>query len=116
MREAADGVAVPESHRRIYAVVDSIPEGRVATYGQVAVLAGYPRAARLVGQALGALDEGSDTPWHRVVNARGTISRRGEPVIEHLQRLMLEEEGVELDPGGRIDLERFGWEPFSRPE
>ena len=47
-----------------------------------------------------------------MVNARGAISRRGEPVIEHVQRLMLEEEGVELGPGGRIDLDRFGWEPF----
>lgn len=96
-------------------MVGAIPEGRVATYGQVAVLAGYPRAARLVGQALGALSEGSEVPWHRVVNARGEISRRGEPVVEHLQRLMLEEEGVELGPGGRIDLDRFGWEPFAAP-
>jgi len=97
-------------------VVASIPEGRVATYGQVAALAGYPRAARMAGRALAALDGESDLPWHRVVNARGTISRRGEPVVEHVQRLMLEEEGVELGAGGRIDLDRFGWDPPDRPE
>jgi len=109
-------VAAPESHRRVYAVVASIPEGRVATYGQVAALAGYPRAARMAGRALAALDGESDLPWHRVINAHGTISPRGEPVVEHVQRLMLEEEGVELGPGGRIDLDRFGWDPPDRPE
>lgn len=105
----------PESHRRIREVVDSIPRGRVATYGQVALLAGYPRAARLAGQAMASLEAGSETPWHRVVNARGAISPRGEPVVENLQRIMLEEEGVEVGPSGRIDLDRFGWDPLGDP-
>ena len=105
----------PESHRRIREVVDSIPRGRVATYGQVALLAGYPRAARLAGQTMASLEAGSETPWHRVVNARGAISPRGEPVVENLQRIMLEEEGVEVGPNGRIDLDRYLWDPEPEP-
>lgn len=96
-------------------MVGAIPAGRVATYGQVALLAGYPRAARLVGQAMASLDADSEVPWHRVVGAGGTISARGEPVLEELQRIMLEEEGVELDARGRIDLDRFAWDPQPRP-
>lgn len=105
----------PESHRRIRRVVERIPRGRVATYGQVAMLAGYPRAARLAGQAMASLEAGSDVPWHRVVNARGAISSRGEPVVESLQRIMLEEEGVEIGRGGRIDLDKYLWDPEPRP-
>jgi methylated-DNA-protein-cysteine methyltransferase related protein len=96
-------------------VVDAIPPGKVATYGQVALLAGYPRAARLAGQAMASLPADSDTPWHRVVNARGHVSPRGEPVAEDVQRMMLAQEGVEIEPGGRIDLDRFGWDPEPRP-
>lgn len=105
----------PESHLRIRRVVEAIPRGRVATYGQVAMLAGYPRAARLAGQAMASLEAGSDVPWHRVINARGEISSRGEPVAEDIQRMMLAEEGVEIGPGGRVDLERFRWDPEPRP-
>ena len=61
---------------RIYATVESIPPGRVATYGQVADQAGLPRRARLVGTALKHLDADSAVPWHRVVNARGEVSPR----------------------------------------
>lgn len=104
-----------DPYRRIYRVVAAIPEGRVATYGQVALLAGLPRRARLVGRALADLDGESDLPWHRVVNARGRISSRGGSPYEHFQRLMLEDEGVGFGPGGRIDLERFGWDPLDRP-
>lgn len=105
----------PESHLRIRRVVERIPRGRVATYGQVAMLAGYPRAPRLAGQAMASLPDGSEVPWHRVVNARGAVSSRGEPVAEDLQRIMLEDEGVEIGAGGRVDLDRFGWDPEPRP-
>jgi methylated-DNA-protein-cysteine methyltransferase-like protein len=105
----------PESHRRIRRVVERIPRGRVATYGQVAMHAGYPRAPRLAGQAMASLPADSEVPWHRVVNARGAVSSRGEPVAEDLQRIMLEDEGVEIGAGGRIDLDRFGWDPEPRP-
>jgi uncharacterized protein YeaO (DUF488 family)/alkylated DNA nucleotide flippase Atl1 len=100
----------PESLRRIYATVSRIPKGRVATYGQVAEVAGLPRRARLVGRALRELDEDSDVPWHRVVNAKGTISLRGD-LLDHegLQEHLLRREGVDFD-GRAIPLERYGWQ------
>lgn len=99
------------SHERIYAVVRSIPEGKVATYGQVAALAGMPRHARLVGYALHALPDGSDVPWQRVINARGEVSPRHEAGRDHYQRFRLEEEGVVFSLAGRVDLKRHRWDP-----
>ncbi len=97
---------------RIYAVVSRIPRGRVATYGQIARLAGLPGNARLVGYALSALDEESGVPWHRVVNAGGRISpRRADGAEELVQRLRLRRERVRFDASGRIPLERFRWRP-----
>lgn len=99
------------SYRAIYAVVSQIPKGKVATYGQVALLAGLPGRARLVGYALSALNDPS-VPWHRVVNAKGEISRRsGGSEADEVQRLRLEAEGVIFDSHGRIPLERFRWRP-----
>lgn len=96
----------------IYDTVRGIPPGRVATYGQIAELAGLPGQARLVGYALHGLPEGSDVPWHRVVNARGKISRRADPgPAEGFQRHLLEIEDVSFGPGGTIDLDRYRWEP-----
>jgi methylated-DNA-protein-cysteine methyltransferase-like protein len=102
------------SHARIHAVVRRIPRGRVATYGQVAELAGLPGAARLVGYALAALGPESLVPWQRVVNARGTVSPRAEPWAELEQRRRLEREGVRFGRDGRIDLDRHGWRPRAR--
>lgn len=100
------------SYLAIYAVVCRIPEGGVATYGQVATLAGLPGRARLVGYALSALAGRSTIPWHRVVNARGRISSRACGCDADMeQRLRLEHEGVSFDAGGRIPLERFLWRP-----
>jgi methylated-DNA-protein-cysteine methyltransferase-like protein len=97
---------------RFYRVVERIPEGRVATYGQVAFLAGFPRNARLVGQALAALPDGSTLPWQRVVNASGEVSpRAGNLGQSGFQRHLLEEEGIRFDERGRIDLDRFAWRP-----
>ncbi len=103
-REDSAGAA-----RRILDVVSTIPSGHAATYGQVARMAGLPRRARMVGAVLGGLPDISPVPWHRVVNARGTISPRpGSGPRE--QRALLEREGVVFEPDGRIDLDRFGWE------
>jgi methylated-DNA-protein-cysteine methyltransferase related protein len=100
------------SHARIFAVVRRIPAGRVATYGQVAELAGLPGQARLVGYALSAAAEDGVVPWHRVVNAQGAVSARaGEPGGSVLQRLRLEREGVRFDARGRIALEEVRWRP-----
>lgn len=101
----------PDTHERIHAVVRRIPRGRVATYGQVAVLAGLPRQPRLVGYALSALPDGSRVPWHRVINARGEVSLRTGSGWDRLQRALLEDEGVEFDLRGRVSLARFGWRP-----
>ena len=99
-----------EAAAAIYAVIRRIPKGWVATYGQVAAMAGLPRRARLVGQILQHLDPASDVPWHRVVNAKGevsyTLSRHGS---DALQQRLLEKEGIEFDDRNRFDLERFRW-------
>jgi methylated-DNA-protein-cysteine methyltransferase-like protein len=93
-------------------IVRLIPEGRVATYGQIAALANRPRNARQVGHVLARLTD-DDVPWHRVVNVRGSISERGFDPLESVerQRFLLQEEGVVFDRRGRIDLDRFGWKP-----
>ena len=97
------------NYQRIYRVVRRIPAGRVATYGQVAELAGLDGHARQVGYALHALPEGFDVPWHRVVNARGEISPRSAGDSHELQRELLEAEGVEFDARARIDLKTYRW-------
>lgn len=100
------------SYQHIYAVVSRIPRGRVATYGQIAQLAGIPRQPRSVGYALSALDDSSPIPWHRVVNAAGQISRRsGSHGMEDLQRIRLEREGVAFDGNGRVRLAEAQWQP-----
>ncbi len=94
----------------ICAVIRMIPKGWVATYGQIAAMAGMPRRARLVGHVLQHLDPARKIPWHRVVNAKGEISyspsRNGGDAV---QRQLLEQEGVVFDAKGRFDLERFRW-------
>ncbi len=95
---------------KIHAVVRRIPRGKVATYGQVAALAGFPRHARQVGYAMRDLPQGSDLPWHRVLNARGEVSPRAAVGWEDVQRDLLEQEGVEL-ARERVDLSRYGWKP-----
>ena len=97
------------NYKRIYKIVRQIPPGRVATYGQVAELAGLEGHARQVGYALHALPEGFDVPWHRVVNARGEISPRSAGDSHELQKALLEAEGVEFDARARIDLKKFQW-------
>lgn len=104
----------PEGGRnqRVWAVVAAIPSGRVATYRQIAALAGIegPSGPRQVGYALAALKSGSEIPWHRVVNVRGEVSHRGRDgaVNEQYERLALE--GVMSDATGVIDLSRFEWD------
>ena len=97
------------AYHRIYAVVRRIPKGKVATYGQVARLAGLPGRARQVGYALHALTNGTNLPWHRVVNAKGEVSRRARSGGEVTQRILLEQEGVAFDAAGRMPLKRVTW-------
>jgi methylated-DNA-protein-cysteine methyltransferase-like protein len=103
--------ATPSRYERVYAVVRRIPRGRVATYGQIAELAGIPGHARQVGYALHSLPTGSAVPWHRVINAAGGISRRTHAGAELSQRLLLEREGIRFDARGRVSLRRLRWRP-----
>lgn len=96
---------------RIYDTVRQIPYGRVATYGQIALLTGGC-TARMVGNALAGLPHGSDVPWQRVINRMGKISPHGAGFGSAAQRALLEEEGVVFDPAGRVDFRRFGWLPL----
>jgi methylated-DNA-protein-cysteine methyltransferase related protein len=106
-------VAGSERNARVWAVVRRVPSGRVATYGQVAALAGLPGQARQVGYALHDLPNESDVPWHRVINARGEVSPRAVPGWDGFQRHLLEEEGIAFDARGRLDLGRHRWDPDS---
>jgi methylated-DNA-protein-cysteine methyltransferase related protein len=96
-------MAAASTYDRIYRAVRRIPSGRVATYGDIAELAGFPGRARQVGYALHALPEGSAVPWHRIINAAGRISLPPEGGgLE--QRFRLVKEGVRVDAGGRVNL------------
>ncbi len=100
------------TYDRIYETVKRIPYGKIATYGQIATLAGLPRRARLVGYALFRVSPDSDVPWHRVINAKGEISespfRDGN---DYLQRALLEAEGIAFNPTGKINLSLHQWQP-----
>lgn len=94
----------------VYAVVARIPPGKVATYGQVAELAGYAGRARQVGYALAALIDDAGVPWHRVINTRGQVSARSHTKLHELQRHLLECEGI-VFVNDRVDLDESRWQP-----
>ena len=92
---------------KIYEVVKNIPKGKVATYGQVALLAGNPRWARVVGYALHVNPEPGIIPCHRVVNREGRVAPGFAFGGEGVQRELLESEGIVFESDGRIDLEKY---------
>lgn len=94
---------------RIYEVVKTIPRGKVATYGLVAMLAGNPRLARVVGYALHVNPQPGVIPCHRVVTRNGEVSKAFAFGGENMQRQLLTEEGVEFLDDGRVDMQRFLW-------
>jgi len=98
------------SYEKIYQVVKQIPCGKVATYGQIAELAGLPRQARLVGYALHNTPRYQDIPWHRVINAQGRISDYGDNQWTAYHRALLEAEGVVFHENGKISLKIFQWQ------
>ncbi len=102
----------PNFFERVWLVVQQIPTGKVASYGQIAAILGHPQAARTVGWALNALRgrEADAVPWQRVINSAGRISISRADLGADLQRALLEEEGVEFDARGYVDFRRFGWE------
>ena len=96
-------------NQAIWQVVNAIPHGSVATYGQVAQLSGLPRGARRVGAALKAAPANATLPWHRVVNAQGKISLPQDSDAYTVQKDRLEREGVNF-VNGRIKLDVYGWQ------
>lgn len=103
---------------QVWDAVSTIPDGRVATYGDVAAFLGRPRRARQVGWALAALPPDTDVPWQRVINRLGEISLRGDLDRPIEQRRRLEAEGVVFDPGDRCDLAalRYRWNLPEAPQ
>ncbi|MGN6106055.1 MAG: MGMT family protein [Kofleriaceae bacterium] len=101
-------------YRAIYVVARRIPRGRIATYGQVAELAGFPGGARVAGAAMKVSRPADRVPWQRVLGKAGKNRARiaiHDPVGAALQRQLLEREGVAVGDSGLVALERYGWLP-----
>ena len=96
-----------EFTRLIVETIASIPEGKVATYGQVAAMAGNPKGARQVSWTLRTQTEKFRLPWQRVISSQGRISTSGDTAL--IQADLLRNEGIYVDPAGRIDLKEYGW-------
>jgi methylated-DNA-protein-cysteine methyltransferase related protein len=103
------------SFDRIYKVVQKIPEGRVATYGQVAVYAGNPRWSRVVGFALHVNPQPGVIPCHRVVNRFGEVSSAFAFGGGNMQRQLLMDEGIEFLIDGRVDMSKYQWSKKQNP-
>ena len=97
-----------ELTEKIVKIIGAIPEGKVATYGQVAHLAGNPKGARQVSWTLRTQTKKYNLPWQRVISSQGKISTKGEDA--YIQADILRAEGVYVDPAGRIDLNTYGWD------
>ncbi|WP_141431089.1 MGMT family protein [Bacillus sp. 03113] len=95
---------------KVIDIIRNIPEGRVMTYGQIAKLAGSPRAARQVVRILHSMSRKHSLPWHRVINAKGHIALQNDDSYNE-QMMSLEIEGVKVGLHGSIDLEKYQWHP-----
>ncbi len=96
---------------RVWNMVARVPRGRLTTYGDIATMLGSPRVARQVGWALAALPaDRHDVPWHRVINARGAVSFKGDIVRATLQHQLLQADGITPDGTGHYDLKRYRWD------
>jgi len=104
-------MAATDSYRKIWEQAALVPEGQVASYGQIAKLAGLPRrAARMVDRALGAAPREMNLPWHRIVNAQGRIAIPPGTARYQQQHELLEQEGIEVKDG-QLNMDRHRWEP-----
>ena len=103
-------LATAKRNEKIWATIRDIPEGSVASYGQIAEVAGVPRGARQVGYALRQLPEGHTVPWHRVIRASGKIAfeKGSDAYNEQAKRLMMEDVAI-LE--GRVDMQKYRWQP-----
>lgn len=96
--------------QKVIEVIHQIPRGKVATYGQIARLAGSPKAARQVVRILHTCSEKNRLPWHRIINKKGEIALKPFQGYE-IQKQFLEQEGIQLNPDGKIDLLEYLWRP-----
>jgi methylated-DNA-protein-cysteine methyltransferase-like protein len=110
MKRIEPEASPPDFRATVLAVVARIPKGKLASYGQVASLAGFPQRPRQVGMVLSGLPEGTKLPWHRVVNTRGYVPSRGRwwGAFEQIGRLR--DEGIQVDDLGNLDLEAHRWD------
>jgi methylated-DNA-protein-cysteine methyltransferase-like protein len=111
-----EGSRARELYRAIHAVIRKIPRGRVATYGQIAELAGFPGGARIAAAALKTSKPGDRLPWQRVIGKKGKLTGRiaiHDPVGAAVQRELLEAEGVAIGDTGVVKLDVYGWLPTS---
>jgi methylated-DNA-protein-cysteine methyltransferase-like protein len=108
----SDTGRIPRSDRQLYEMiwemVEQVPRGKVATYGQIADFCGIPGQARLIGYALHNLPRGTDVPWHRVINAQGKISLGDLDGMYEVQKLLLKKEGVRFVKD-IVDFRKYGW-------
>ena len=95
-------------------LVRKIPHGQVATYGQIAAMAGFPRRPRQIGMILKGLPEATDLPWHRVVNAQGYVPSKGRWWGAMVQIQRLREEGIAVDDLGNLALSAHQWQGIGR--
>ena len=100
-----------EFKEKVIEIVKSIPYGAVASYGQVAVMAGVPRAARQVGTILNKFDGEIEIPWWRVVNNNGRITIKGSTYTPYDQKSMLESEGLEIKEDFTLDIGKYRFIP-----
>ena len=112
-----DATHLRELYRRIYKVIRKIPRGQVATYGQVAELAGIPGGARISASALKMSQPKDQLPWQRVIGKAGRLRGRiaiHDPVGAAVQRQLLEDEGITVGETGLVALDAYGWLPAAR--
>ena len=102
-------------NRQVYEIVRRIPKGKLATYGQIAMLAGSPRASRIVGAAMFRAPQGEGLPCHRVIYRDGTLCCEQAFGGKEIQRQMLEAEGITFLPDGRADLKKHLWDGNTEP-
>lgn len=108
MNTPPEGTQKEQRYLRIYATIDSIPKGRVSTYGRIAEEAGIPRGARQVAAALRNLPRGRDIPWHRVISSSGKVSIPSEAGAKR-QTALLQAEGIPFRASGRVNLKVYAW-------
>ncbi len=109
MSKDYDGLSEAELYKLFYDIIRDIPAGKVASYGQIALLADRPRDGRYVGHALHAVTDPS-IPWQRVVMASGEIAARSNPGERERQQKLLKQEGVEFIADFQVDMQRCGWQ------